>query len=79
MAQDVGLSETLALNAVQPEIPDVTSTEMRRVYDYLEKRKLVEPINRDRPVWTAVIGRYGIDIVEYELPCEPGIARPKQW
>jgi hypothetical protein len=77
--QDIGASETLVRNVVEPEIPDVTATEIRRAFDYLEKRNLIEITNRDRPVWVAVINRYGCDVVEYELPCEPGIARPKQW
>jgi hypothetical protein len=27
----------------------------------------------------AELTRYGVDIVEYTIACEPGIARPKKW
>jgi Fe2+ or Zn2+ uptake regulation protein len=78
-SQEIGASEALVRNVVEAQIPDVTSSEIRRALDYLEKRKLIDITDRDRPVWIAVINRYGCDVVEYEVPCEPGIARPKQW
>jgi len=79
MAQDIGASETLIKNTVEVEITDVTSGEIRRALDYLEERKLIRINDRDRAVWVAKINRYGCDVVEYEVSCEPGIKRPKQW
>lgn len=78
-AQEIGASETLVRNVVEAQIPDITGTEIRRAFDYLEKRKLIEIVDRERPVWVAVINRHGCDVVEYEVPCDPGICRPKQW
>lgn len=58
------------------EYPDATEVEIRRELDYLQERDLVEvktdPLGQVR----ASLQRFGIDIVEYTVPCEPGIARP---
>lgn len=78
-AQPVGASETIIRNAIDPCIPDLTIAELRRELDYLEERDLVAISERLRPIWFAKINRHGVDIVEYTVECEPGIARPKQW
>ncbi len=78
-AQPVGAAETIIRNAVDPCIPDLTITELRRELDYLEERDLISISDRHRPIWVAKIGRYGIDVVEYTVDCDPGIARPKEW
>ncbi len=78
-AQDVGTTEAIIRNAIEPCVPDVTVTEIRKGLDYLEERKLVAVSDRHRPVWFAKINRYGIDLVEYTVAVEPGIARPKEW
>ncbi len=77
-AQPVGTSEVIVRVAIGPVIPDVTENEIRRELDYLKERKLVS-VEEDRPIWLAKINRYGIDVVEYTVPCDPGIARPKKW
>nr|WP_184302716.1 hypothetical protein [Roseateles oligotrophus] len=55
---------------------DATDNEIRRELDYLQGRELVslrtDPLGQVR----AKLERYGIDIVEYTIDCEPGIARP---
>lgn len=56
--------------------PDATAHEIRAELDYLEHRQLVEISHRDSPSWVAKLTRAGIDLVEYTVPCEPGIARP---
>jgi len=57
--------------------PDATDMEIRRELDYLSERDLVslrtDPLNQTR----VKMERYGIDIVEYTIECEPGIARPR--
>lgn len=64
------------LQVVQGEYPDATEMEVRRELDYLESRNLVvvtvDPLNQVSTDLT----RYGIDIAEYTVPMEPGIARP---
>jgi len=78
-AQPVGASEAIIRNAIDPCIPDLTITELRRELDYLAERDLVTISERNRPVWFAKINRNGVDIVEYTVDCQPGIARPKEW
>ncbi|MFA5423051.1 MAG: hypothetical protein WC374_04270 [Phycisphaerae bacterium] len=77
-AQPVGTSEIIIRTAVDPVIPGVTALEIRNQLDYLTERKLIHT-EKNRPVWFAKIDRYGIDIVEYTVDCDPGIARPKEW
>jgi hypothetical protein len=79
-AQPVGAAETIVKNAVESVILDVTVLEIRNQLDYLAERDLVTVSRRDTPVWFAKINRHGMDIVEYTVPCHPGIARPaKYW
>lgn len=56
----------------------VTLSRVRRSVDYLERRGLVET-QRGPDRWKARINRHGVDIVEYSVDCEPGIARPRAW
>jgi len=79
MAQEIGASEIIVKNAVEAVILDVTTLDVRRAFDYLSERKLISMIRKEGPVWSAKINRYGIDVVEYTLPCEPGIKRPERW
>lgn len=78
-AQPVGASESIVKNAIEAVILDVTLVEIRRELDYLAERKLLTVTHRDTPVWFAKINRYGIDVVEYTVECDPGIARPKKY
>lgn len=66
----------MMLSVVRAEYPEATSMEIRRELDYLKDRDLITL--RTDPIGTvyAKIDRYGIDIVEYTVDCEPGIARP---
>lgn len=58
----------------------VTPLMLRRELTYLEDRGLLEVFNRESATWSARLSRAGIDIVEYTVPCDPGIARPsKVW
>ena len=78
-AQPIGTTEIIVLKAIEPVVPDVTLIELRRELDYLAERDLVTVDSEDTPVWFAKINRHGIDIVEYTVPCHPGISRPKRW
>lgn len=78
-AQPIGTSETVIKNAIEPVILDITLLEIRKELDYLAERNLISMNCRDTPVWNAKINRHGIDVVEYTVDCDPGIARPKQW
>jgi hypothetical protein len=78
-AQPMGTSEVIIKNAIEPVMFDVTTLEVRRELDYLMERGLVTVTHKDTPVWFGKINRYGIDIVEYTIDCDPGISRPCQW
>lgn len=64
------------LQIVQAEYPDATEMELRRELNYLESRKLLiihtDPVGNVRIELT----RDGIDVAEYTVEVEPGIARP---
>lgn len=79
-ARPIGAYEEVVLSVVQAMYPDATPLEVRREMDYLADRKLVglrkEPSGR----WFADLTRFGIDVAEYTVDVDPGIARPvKYW
>jgi len=60
--------------------PDVTPVEVRQQLDYLESRELIKLRKQPDGRWWADLTRYGTDLSEYTIECEPGIARPvKYW
>ena len=75
----LGCGEALIRATVDGEIPDGTAREIRTQLDYLERRELVTISGRDRPTWIAKLTRIGTDVVEYTVPCDPGIDRPTCW
>ena len=50
--------------------------QLRRELDYLESRDLVKVFTDPLGQVSADLTRFGIDIVEYTVDVEPGIARP---
>lgn len=79
-ARPVGSYEMPILSVAQSEYPDATPLEIRRELDYLSDRDLVKLEKQPSGKWFADLTRYGIDIAEYTIDCEPGIARPvKYW
>jgi len=77
-ARPIGASEALIITALSDTVP-ITKLELQRELDYLESRELVEVTGKDGPCWHAKLVRAGIDVVEYTVLCEPGIARPKKY
>lgn len=75
----LGCGELLVQTAVNAAVPDATAREIRVELDYLEQRQLVELKHIDSPSWVAKLTRCGTDLVEYTVPCEPGIARPEKY
>ena len=79
-ARPIGAYEELVLSTIQAIYPDATALEVRRELDYLSDRDLVELRKEPSGRWWGSLTRYGTDIAEYTLDCEPGIARPaKYW
>jgi len=78
-ARPIGAFEKLVLSVIQSEYPDATQNEVRRELDYLGGRSLVHIDKRPEGRWFCEIIRYGVDVVEYTVAVEPGIARPEQY
>lgn len=79
-ARPIGAYEGLVLSVAQSEYPDATALELRRELDYLDERELVKLDKQPTGRWHAELTRYGIDVAEYTVDCDPGISRPtKYW
>jgi len=78
-ARPLGAGELLLLNTVRQAIPDSTARALRLELDYLAERDLIHLEGRNTPQWRAKLTRYGTDVAEYTLECDPGIARPQKY
>lgn len=79
-ARPTELVEGVILATAQAMYQDATPIEIRRELDYLSDRKLVDLRKDPAGPWWTNLTRYGTDIVEYTVDCQPGIARPaKYW
>lgn len=78
-ARPIGAYEGPILSVAQSEYPDATPHEIRLQLDYLADRNLVDLQKQPDGKWFADLTRYGVDIAEYTIECEPGIARPKKY
>jgi hypothetical protein len=79
-ASPMGAYEELVLATVQGMFQDATALEVRRVLDYLADRDLVKLEKQPAGRWFADLTRFGTDLAEYTVECDPGIARPtKYW
>ena len=78
-ARPIGANEGLILNVVNEVQGGVTSLELRRELGYLAERKLVEVTGKQSATWHAELTRDGIDVVEYTVDCDAGIARPQKY
>jgi hypothetical protein len=72
----LGAWEEVLISIVQGIYADVTRIEMRRQLDYLDERGLVKLRKTPDGRWFGELTRGGVDIVEYTVDIEPGIARP---
>ncbi len=71
-----GVSETVIWRTLNDiELP-ITVHGVRRELHYLCDRGLVTITGEDAETWVAALTRDGVDVVEYTVPCHPGIARP---
>ena len=71
-----GATETIIAAVLGGEVP-VSQKTLRDEIDYLEKRKLIESERFELKPWRITLTRHGRDLVDYQVECEPGIARPK--
>lgn len=79
-ARPMGCNEGLVLSVARARYADATPLELRRELDYLADRRLVD-IKRDPSgPWHCELTRHGVDVAEYTVDVQPGIARPaKYW
>ena len=77
-ARPVDPHEALVLSTIQGIYGDATQFEVRRELDYLKDRSLVTLDKRPDGQWVCGLTHYGVDITEYTIPCNPGIARPSR-
>ena len=72
--------EQMILTVVRAIYQDASPAEIRRKLDYLEMRELVKVIKDPSGPWRAGLTRAGVDVVDYTVDVEAGIARPpKYW
>jgi hypothetical protein len=76
MAAPYTSSEDFLADIMRGIYPGATQGEVRKQLDYLADRRLIDLVKDPAGTWFADIGRYGTDIVEYTVDCDPGIARP---
>ena len=74
------LCEEIIQSTMRGIYPDVTPIEVRQQLDYLAVRELVKLRKEPSGRWWGDLTRFGTDIAEYTIDCDPGIARPtKYW
>jgi len=80
-ARPYGAHEQVLLATVQAIYPDATREEIRRELDYLDQdsRNLISVRKAPDGHWHAELARYGVDLVEYQVECDPGILRPEKY
>lgn len=78
-AQPIGAFESLVLSVIRAEYPDASQDEIRRELDYLAERDLIKVEHKPDGRWFCKLKRYGVDVVEYTVDVEPGIARPEKY
>lgn len=78
-ARPLGAAEGPILSVAQSEYPDATQLELRRELDYLADRALVALTRSPDGRWKAELTRHGVDLAEYTVDCQPGIARPEKY
>ncbi len=72
-------SEVFLLDVMRGIYPDVTALELRQQLDYLSDRALVALNKQPHGHWFADLTRNGVDIAEYTVDCQAGIARPEKY
>lgn len=73
------VAEPLILSTIQSIPIQCSALELRRELDYLRDRDLLVLDELEGAPWTANITRHGVDLVEYKIDVQPGIARPKKY
>lgn len=72
-------SEAFLLDVMRGIYPDVTALELRVQLEYLQDRRLIDLTKQPSGMWFADLNRLGVDIAEYTIDCQAGIARPEKY
>ena len=72
-------SEVFLLDVMRGIYPDVTALELRQQLEYLQDRKLLDLTKQPSGMWFADLTHLGVDIAEYTIDCQAGIARPEKY
>lgn len=72
-------SEVQLLDVMRGIYPDASGLEIRRELEYLQDRQLIAINKQPGGSWFADIDRNGVDLVEYTVECDAGIARPPRY
>ena len=72
-------SEAFLLDVMRGIYPDVTALELRQQLEYLQDRGLLDLTTQPSGMWFADLNRLGVDIAEYTIDCQAGIARPEKY
>ncbi|MFI3218344.1 MAG: hypothetical protein QX189_04415 [Methylococcales bacterium] len=78
-SQPIGVYESIILTIVRSEYPDATQNEVLKHLNYLSERELIHADKQPDGRWYCKLARYGVDVVEYTVNCESGIARPEKY
>ena len=78
-ARPIGAWEELIQSTIQAVYTDITPMELRRELEYLHARRLMDLKKDPAGRWEAQLTRYGTDVAEYTVECDPGIARPQKY
>ena len=72
----LGVTETMMLRTLECEWIGLTRAVLRDQIAYLEARRLVIVRRSEVEDWRLRLDRYGHDVVEYQVECDPGVRRP---
>ena len=78
-ARPITAHERFIVDVVRGIYPDATDVEVRQHLDYLADRRLIDLVKQPSGAWYADLTRLGVDLAEYTIDCQPGIARPEKY
>nr|DAY37438.1 MAG TPA: hypothetical protein [Caudoviricetes sp.] len=72
-------SEVFLLDVMRGIYPNTTPLELRVQLEYLQDRHLIDLTKQPSGMWFADLNRLGVDVAEYTIDCQAGIARPEKY
>jgi hypothetical protein len=78
IAAPYGMNAVALKPIISATYQDVTDAEIKRHLDYLKERELIHLSTDPLGNLFAKLDRFGFDIAEYTVECDPGIARPSK-